>query len=113
MRHPLSTSGSRGFGEGAVAVGSVRALVIADAAGQAVPEDLEPTVAQRAESGVVAFPGGNLAVIELPGPAPLLQAAKHPLVHGVAEVSVVRQAAGDDEIALAGTAGDRGPELLT
>ncbi|HSZ30941.1 MAG TPA: hypothetical protein VK784_14460 [Pseudonocardiaceae bacterium] len=40
----------RSVSEGAVSVGLVGYLVVADAVGQAVPEDLQPAVAQGAQS---------------------------------------------------------------
>ena len=108
VRHPLSTTSSGRACEGAVAVGDVDGFVVGHALGQAVPEDLQPAVAQGAQGGVVAFPGGDLLVVELAGPAAAGEAAEGPLVHRRAEVAVVRQPAGHDEVALAGTAGDRG-----
>src|SRR5262249_10458329 len=107
MRHPLSTSGSGGWSEGSFAVGLVGGLVGEDALGEAVPEDFQPAVAQGAQGVVVALAGCDLGVVELPCPGAAGQAAEGPLVDGVAEVAVVGQAAGHDEVALAGAAGDR------
>ena len=74
---------------------------------------LSTTTSGRASEGaqgvVVALSGGDLLVVELAGPAALGEAAEGPLVDRVAEVAVVRQPAGDDEVALAGTTGDRSP----
>jgi hypothetical protein len=84
----------------------VDGLVVEDAAVQAVPEHFEPTVFERAACGVVAFAGRPLLVVELARPGRAAQAAEGPLVDGVAEVAVVGEAAADDELALAGAAGD-------
>src|SRR5581483_3887708 len=107
MRHPLSTSGLGGVSECPVSVGDVDGFVVEHSLGQAVPQDFQPPVAQGTQRGVVAFLSGDFAVVELAGPAALLQAAKRPLVDRRAEVMVVRQSAGDDEVALAGSASDR------
>src|SRR6185312_16530540 len=108
VRHPLSTTCSGGAAEGSVAVGDVHGLVVGDALGQAVPEELQPAVAEGAQGGVVAFAGFDFLVVELSGPAASGQATEGPLVDGGAEVAVMREAAGDDEVALARAAGDRG-----
>jgi len=55
VRHPLSTTVSGGLAEGALAVGDVDGLVVADARAQAVPQDLQPAVAQRPEGGLVGL----------------------------------------------------------
>src|SRR5207237_3040514 len=89
--------GVAGAGEGAVAVGDVDGFVVGDVAGQAVPEDLEPAVAQGAQRGVVAFAAGALLVVELPRPAGSAQAGEGPLLHGVGEEPVAGQAARDDQ----------------
>src|SRR5512144_1382335 len=102
------TVGGSGGSVVAGAVGDVDGLVVAGAAAQAVPEDLEPAVAEGAQRGVVGLAGGPLGVVEVAGPAAAGQAAKRPLVHRVAEVAVVRQATGDDDVALAGATGHRG-----
>src|SRR5207244_9483452 len=44
-----------GSAQGAVAVGDVDGFVVGDVVAQAVPEDLEPAVAQCPQRGVVAF----------------------------------------------------------
>ena len=103
MRHPLSTPDSGGVSEGSVAVGDMHGLVVEHTLGEAVPQDFEPAVAQGAQRGVVALSGGDFAVVELTGPAALGEAAERPLVDRGAEVVVVRQPAGDDEIALPGS----------
>jgi len=108
MRHPRSTSGSGCSSEGSVAVGYVDVLVVERALGEAVPEDFQPAVPEGTQRVVMGFPGGDLGVVELPGPAACGEAAERPLMHGVTEVVVVREPAGDDEIALAGASGDRG-----
>src|SRR3989304_5598730 len=110
MRHPLSTPiRSGGVGERlerTFAVRDMGRLVVEDAPLQAVPEDLEPAVAEGAESGVVAFPLRSLLVVELASPGGAAQAAEGPLLDGVAEVAVVGESAGDDELALARASGD-------
>ncbi len=73
-----------------------------------MPENLQPAVAESAQGGVVGLAGGDLRVVELPGPCGLLQAAEGPLLHSVSEVAVVGQAAGDDVFVAPGAAGDRG-----
>src|SRR4051812_41711959 len=108
MRHPLSTPESGGASEGSVAVGDVEVLVVEHALGEAVPEDLQPAVAQGAQGGVVAFSGADFLVVELAGPAASDEAAERPLMDRVAQVAIVREPAGHDEVALAGAAGDRG-----
>ena len=60
VRRPLPTFGSGGASEGSVAVGDVSALIVEHTLVEAVPEDLEPAVAQRARRGVVALAGGDL-----------------------------------------------------
>jgi hypothetical protein len=52
----------------AAAVGLVGGLVVGDASRQAVPENFEPAVGQGAQGHVAGFAGGDLAVVELPGP---------------------------------------------
>ena len=108
MRHPLATSGSGGLAEGAVAVGEVGGLVVELAADEAVPQDLQPAVAQGPEGGVVAFAAGALGVVELSGPPGLAEAAEGPLLDGVGEVAVAGQPRGDDQLGLARAAGDGG-----
>jgi hypothetical protein len=81
MRHPLSTSGRRRRLQGLAAVG------------------------QGAQGRVVALARRDFPVVELAHPDAAGQAAEGPLVHGGAQVVVVRQAAGDDEFAAAGAAG--------
>src|SRR5712691_8308349 len=111
MRHPLSTpvrSGGQWHpSERAVSVGDVDGLVVEDTLAQAVPEQLEPAVGEGAQGGVVAFAGGSFGVVELACPAGAAEAAEGPLLDGVAEVAVVGEPAGDDELALAGAPGDR------
>jgi hypothetical protein len=65
----------------------VHGLVVEHALGQAVPQDFQPAVAQGAQGGVMAFPGGDFVVVELARPAALGKAAKRPLVYRRAEVS--------------------------
>src|SRR6266516_5332099 len=108
MRHPVSTTGSGGAAEGAVAVGDVDGLVVQLALAQAVPQDFQPAVAERSEGGLVGLAAPTLGVVELPGPAGLTQAAKRPLLDGAGEVAVAGQPAGDHQLAFAGAAGDRG-----
>jgi hypothetical protein len=108
MRHPLSTSGSGGVSKGPVAVGDVYGFVVEHALSQAVPQDFQPSVAQGPQGGVVALSGGDFAVVKLAGPAAVQQTAKRPLVNRGAEVMIVRQAAGDDEVTFLRPAGDRG-----
>src|SRR5947209_17285463 len=50
----------------------------------------------------------DLAIEELARPAAAAYAAESPLVHRGAQIVVVGQTAGDDEVVLAGAAGDRG-----
>src|SRR6266516_7715713 len=108
MRHPSSTTGSGGSAEGAVAVGDMGGLVVEHAVVQAVPQDLQPAVAERPEGGVVGLAAGALGVVELPGPAGLPQRAERPLLDRTGEVAVAGQPAGDHQLAFAGAAGDRG-----
>src|SRR5690606_2088769 len=115
MRHPLSTPGSGsecgrlgGWAEGPVAVGDVDVLVVGDVLGQAVPEDLQPAVAQGAQRGMVFLAAVTLRVVELSRPAGGAQAGEGPLLYGVGEVAVAGQPGGDDELAFARAAGDRG-----
>src|SRR5450759_1031911 len=107
MSHPLSTPISRGSVERAVAVGNVDRPVVADPPQQAVPEDLEPAVAERPEGGMVVLALGDLAVVELARPARVGQAAERPLLDGIAQVSVAGEAGRHDELALARATGDR------
>jgi hypothetical protein len=51
-----------------VAVRGRDGLVVAHAAGQAVPEHFEPAVPQLADRGMVAVVVGDVPVVELPGP---------------------------------------------
>src|SRR2546429_9519780 len=110
MRHPLSTPERSGRFrerlEGLVSVGGVDGFVVGRAAAEAVPEDFEPAVAECAQGGVVAFAGGAFLVVEGARPWGAAEAAERPLVDGVAEVAVVGEPAADDELALAGAAGD-------
>jgi hypothetical protein len=69
VRHPLSTPCLRSVSEGVVAVGLVGCLVIVDALGQAVPEDLQPAVAQGTQSGMVACARGDFLIVEFYGPS--------------------------------------------
>jgi len=75
MRHRLSTLRSGGFAKGAVAVGDMGGLVVADPVAQAVPQDLQSAVAEGAQGGVVSLAAGALGIVELPRPARLAQAA--------------------------------------
>src|SRR5436190_437078 len=68
MRHPLSTPFSGGSSERPISVGDVQRFVVANVLGQAVPEDLEPAVAESPQRGVVPFAFGPLSVVELPRP---------------------------------------------
>jgi hypothetical protein len=76
MRHPLSTPGRSGgvweWLQGAVAVGGVDGFVVEGAVAQAVPETLEPAVAECAQGGVVGLAGGAFLVTSvLAGQAPV------------------------------------------
>src|SRR5215831_18282470 len=51
---------------------------------------------------------GSLGVVEVLGPGRAAQAGEGPLVHRVGEVAVAGEPVGDDQVALAGAAGDRG-----
>src|SRR6266536_5779613 len=108
MRHPLSTTVSGGLAECAVAVGDMGGLVVEHALAKAVPQHLQPAVAERSERGMVGLAAGALGVVELPGPAGLSQAAEGPLLDCGGVVAVAGQPAGDHQLALAGAAGDRG-----
>src|SRR5215467_14184700 len=94
--------------ECAVAVGCVGGLVVGHLAGEAVPQDLQPAVPQRAESRVVVLAAGALGVVEVFGPGRAAQAGEGPFVHRVGEVAVAGQPVGDDQVAVARAAGDRG-----
>ena len=108
MRHPLSTTHSGGESECPVAVGDVGAFVVPDLLAQAVPQDLQPAVAERAQGGVVPFTSADLAVVELTSPGALTKAAKSPLMHSGAEIMVVSESPCHDEVTFPGTAGYRG-----
>ena len=73
-----------------------------------MPEHFEPAVAQGAERGVVTVVVRDVPVVELPGPAGPSEGAERPLLHGVSQVTVAGQPAGDDVFALPGSPGDRG-----
>lgn len=77
MRHRLSTTNSsssgRCLGEVAAAVGDVGVLVVEDAFGEAVPEHFELPVAQGAQGSVVSLATLSLGVVELTGPARVIQ----------------------------------------
>jgi hypothetical protein len=53
----------RSVSKGVVAVGLVGCFVVVDAFGEAVPEDVQPAVAQGAQSGMVAFARGDFLII--------------------------------------------------
>src|SRR6266508_1291082 len=108
VRHPLSTTGSGGPSEGAVAVGEVGGLVVELRAHEAVPQDLQPAVAEGAQGGVVAFAAGDLSVVELPGPAGGAQRAERPLLDRVGQVAVAGQPGRHHQLRLARAAGDGG-----
>jgi class 3 adenylate cyclase len=108
MRHRLSTTVSSCPSEGPVSVGDVDGFVVADVLVEAVPEDLEPPVAEGAQGGVVGFVAGSLFVVELAGPGRVAQGAEGPLLDGVAQEAVAGQSVGHNEFALAGTAGHGG-----
>lgn len=107
MRHCLSTNLSCGASEGPVAVGLVEGLVVGDALGQAVPQDLRPAVANCPRRGRMGLYGFDRVVVELPARR-LWERLQGPLVDGGPDVVVVRHPAGNDEVALARAAGDRG-----
>ena len=102
-------SGRPWVGHRGVAVRGMDGLVVAHAAGQAVPEHFEPAVAQRAESGVVAVVIGDVPVVELPGPPGTGQGPERPLLHRVSQVPVARQPACDDVLARPGAPGHTTP----
>src|SRR6266536_61197 len=108
VRHPLSTSGSGSAAVGAVAVGDVGGLVVEHALVQAVPQHLQPVVAERAQGGVVGLAAGALGVIERPCPAGFAQRAERPLLDRGGQVAVAGQPAGHHQFGLAGAAGDGG-----
>src|SRR5262249_42383752 len=83
-------------------------LVVGDFVGEAVPEHLEPAVAEGPQGRVVILTAGALGVVELPGRCGAAEAGEGPLVHRVGEVAVAGQPVGDDQVALAGAAGDPG-----
>src|SRR5215207_6482934 len=87
--------------------GDVGGLVVQLAADEAVPQDLQPAVAERAQGGVVAFAPAPLLVVELPRPPRARQAAERPLLDGVGQVTVAGLAGADHQLALARAAGDR------
>jgi hypothetical protein len=101
VRHPLATLGLGGFAEGAVAVGDVGGLVVKLPADEAMPQDLQPAVAERSQGGVVGLAAGALGVVELPRPARAAQAAEGPLLDGVGQVAVAGQPGGHDQLASA------------
>src|SRR5438105_14511378 len=57
---------------------------------------------------MVCLTGCDLGIEELARPAAAAQAAKSPLVHRGTQIVVMGQTASDDEVVLAGAAGDRG-----
>jgi hypothetical protein len=93
---------------GALTVGGMGGFVVGHPAAQAVPQDLQPAVAERTECGVVALAAVALAGVALPGPGGGPQRAKRPVLDGFAEEVVEGQPAADDVFAAAGAAGDRG-----
>ncbi len=76
MRHPLSTTAASGGlcdpVKRAVAVSGVDGFVVENAFMQAVPQDLEPTIPERPERGVMSLATGSLGVIELRVPTPIV-----------------------------------------
>lgn len=66
-RVPARSPLLRSVSEGVVSVALVGCLVVADAVGQAVPEDLPPAVDQGAQSGVVVFARSDFLVVEFTG----------------------------------------------
>ena len=72
MSHPLSTTTASGRVSGsperAVAVGDMDGFVVGDALVKAVPQDLEPPVAERSQRAVMTLAFRPLPVVELPCP---------------------------------------------
>ena len=75
---------------------------------KAMPEDLQPAVAQDAEGGVVALAFRDLAVVGLARPARALQAAEGSLLDRVAQMTVAGEAGRDHQLVLARATGDGG-----
>jgi hypothetical protein len=88
--HPLSTTGSGGLAEGAVAVGDMDGLVAADALAQAMPA-LQPAVTQPSQGGVVGPAATALGVVELPGPAGAVEGAERRSLHRAGQLRAVRE----------------------
>ncbi len=84
MRYRWSTPMLLSLLERPVWVRDVRRLVVVDTGDEAVPEDLEPPVAERPEGGVVVLALGDLPVVELTRLAGAAEAAERPLLNGVA-----------------------------
>ena len=107
VRHPLATLGLGGVAAGAVAVGDMGGFVVQLAPDEAVPQNLQPAVAERSEGGVVGLAAGALGVVEVPGPARAARAAEGPLLDGVGQVAVAGQPGRHHQFGLARAAGDR------
>jgi len=90
-----------------VAVSDMNGFVVDDALAQAMPQDLEPAVAESAKRSVVRLALGAFAVVELPGPTGACEAAEGPALDCVPEEVVVSEAASDHELRLAGSASHR------
>ena len=105
VRHPLSTTSvSGGCGRPsfrAVAVGDVDGFVVVDAVAHAVPEDLEPAIAQGPQRCMVPLTPSSLRVVELTGPPRAFERAERPPLHGAPEVPVVREPARHHDLGLA------------
>jgi hypothetical protein len=67
-----------------VAVRGVDGVVVEDVAVEAAPEHFDPAAAERAQDGVLAFPGRPLLVVEGARPRGAAQAAEGPSLDGVA-----------------------------
>ena len=76
MRHPLSTPNSGGEAEGAVSISDMDVLGVQDVLVEAMPEDLEPAIAERSEGGMMGLAQGDLGLVELAGPARAAQRAE-------------------------------------
>lgn len=106
MRHPLPASGSGCVSEsvraGSIVVGDVDLFVVEDVIGETVSEGVPSPV------GLVLLSGRGLGVVEPAGLAAAFEVEEGLLLDGIFDVAAVGDAAGDDDVLLAGSSGDRG-----
>src|SRR5439155_1552753 len=93
-------------------VGDMDSFLVEDTLVQAVPQDLEPAIAEGPERGMVPLAPCALQVVELTSPPGAQERAERPLLHSPAEVAVVREPARHDELGLGPHQVVLGPEVL-